>query len=95
MASLGGESRCTPRVRVSGSLASDWLPALNAAPAGAQQSRTFSIGGSRFRSIAPARWRHAGVTSYQAADALASERFVLIAATLVSLPRGLAGDHIG
>jgi hypothetical protein len=43
----------TTRLWVFGSLASDWLPALAAAPPGAQQSRTFSIGG-RFRSIAPA-----------------------------------------
>jgi hypothetical protein len=33
--SLGGEARCTTRVLGLGSLASDWLPALAAAPAGA------------------------------------------------------------
>jgi hypothetical protein len=43
-------------------LFSDWLPALAAAPAEAQQHRTSSTE-SRFRSIALARWRHAGVTS--------------------------------
>jgi hypothetical protein len=42
--------------RIESVLAPDWLPALVAAPAGAQQSRTFFIG-SRFRSIEPARWR--------------------------------------
>jgi hypothetical protein len=66
-------------------MASDWLPALAAAPARVQQSRAFDIE-SRFRSIAPALWRHTGVTSCQAAVTQASERFALITAImLVSL----------
>jgi hypothetical protein len=47
-------------------LISDWLPVLAAAPAGAQQPQALSIE-SRVRSIVPALWRHAGVTSCQAA----------------------------
>jgi hypothetical protein len=36
--SLRGEARCTTRLRISGPLASDWLPALAAAPAGAHSA---------------------------------------------------------
>jgi hypothetical protein len=75
---LRGEARCTTRLSALDlwvPAASDWLPGpwpLAAAPAGAQQSRTSSIG-SRFRLIASVCWKHTGVTSCQAAVALATE----------------------
>jgi hypothetical protein len=58
---LGGETRCTTRLRVSGPLASDWLLACPSMPSCCCSGRSSAISDfyieSRVRSIAPALWR--------------------------------------